>query len=402
MSDERPATAPRPPADGLLDQRFSIAFSYPVLFVDGLFDGGGEALAWAIRRLEPARTHRVRVYVDDGVARAWPSLGDDACAWLANTEGLAAIGEPQVVTGGEAAKNDRALVDRLHAEFAELHLDRHCIVLAIGGGAMLDAVGYAAATAHRGLRLVRAPTTVLAQNDAGIGVKNGINGFGAKNFLGTFAPPFAVVNDAALLQSLQLRDRRAGIAEAIKVALIRDGDFFAWLSTHAADLAATERAVLDPMIRRCAELHLAHIRTSGDPFELGSARPLDFGHWAAHKLETMSGHALRHGEAVAIGMSLDIRLSAAMGLLDEGSADRACELIAAVGLPTWHDALGERDDDGALVVLRGLEEFREHLGGELTITLLSALGTGVQVHEVDPAHVAACVQRLRGDADADR
>lgn len=401
MSDERPATAPRPPAQVVIDQRFAIEFSYPVLFVRGLFGAGADALAWAIRRLEPQRTHRVRVYIDDGVARAWPGLAEQATTWFSGAEGVTLVGEPQVVTGGEAAKNDAALVDRLHADFSELRLDRHCVVLAVGGGAMLDAVGYATATAHRGLRLVRAPTTVLAQNDAGIGVKNGINAFGTKNFLGTFAPPFAVVNDAQLLGTLQVRDLRAGIAEAIKVALIRDGDFFAWLADHGDELAATEPAVMDTMIRRCAQLHLEHIRTSGDPFELGSARPLDFGHWAAHKLETMTEHELRHGEAVAIGMCLDIRLSAAVGLLDAADADRACKLIADIGLPTWHPALDVRDRDER-VVLRGLEEFREHLGGQLTITLLRALGTGEEVHEVDPAHVTACIDRLRGDADAGR
>src|SRR6185312_16684743 len=158
------------------------------------------------------------------------------------------------------------------------------------------------------------PTTVLAQNDAGIGVKNGINAFGAKNMLGTFAAPFAVINDGRFLATLGERDRIAGMAEAVKVALVRDAKFFAWLRAAAPRLAAFDRDAVAQSIRRCAELHLAHIATGGDPFELGNARPLDFGHWAAHKLEVMTDHALRHGEAVALGMALDARYSVEAGL----------------------------------------------------------------------------------------
>jgi 3-dehydroquinate synthase len=396
VSDPGPASALPPPAGGTIEQRFTIEFSYPVVFARDIFAPDAEALAWTLRRHEPQRHHRVMMLIDEGVAAAWPDLAARATAWFAaRAPTLQLVAAPHVVPGGEAAKNDPGLIAALQARFAAAQLDRHSFVLALGGGAMLDAVGYATATTHRGLRLVRAPTTVLAQNDAGIGVKNGVNAFGAKNFLGTFTPPFAVINDGALLQTLSERDRRAGTAEAIKVALIRDADFYEWLRQHAAQLRDGETAAVDAMIRRCADLHLRHIRTSGDPFELGSARPLDFGHWAAHKLETMSQHALRHGEAVAIGLALDLRLSAAMGLVDAETAVRAVRLIADVGLPTWHEALDRRDDAGAHVVLEGLEEFRQHLGGQLTITLLGALGTGVEVHAVDPALVTACIETLR-------
>ena len=198
-----------------------------------------------------------------------------------------------------------------------LRIDRHSFVLAIGGGALLDVVGFAAATLHRGVRLVRMPTTVLAQNDAGVGVKNGINAFGAKNLLGTFAPPFAVINDSRFLSTLDRRDQIAGMAEAVKVALIRDRGFFAWISAHADALAAFAPDAVDHLIQRCAELHLQHIACGGDPFEQGSARPLDFGHWAAHKLEMLTGHAVRHGEAVAIGIALDCGYSVEAGHLDD-------------------------------------------------------------------------------------
>ena len=165
----------------------------------------------------------------------------------------------------------------------------------------MDMAGLAAATAHRGVRHIRIPTTTLSQCDSGVGVKNGINAFGKKNFIGTFAPPFAVINDFQLLAPLSPRDKRAGFAEAVKVACIRSREFFDALEEDAAALAQFQPDAMRKLIRRCAELHMDHIATSGDPFEFGSARPLDFGHWSAHKLEQLSDFKIRHGEAVAIG-----------------------------------------------------------------------------------------------------
>ena len=174
------------------------------------------------------------------------------------------------------------------AAIDERAVDRHSYVLALGGGALLDVAGYAAAVAHRGVRVIRLPTTVLAQNDAGVGVKNGLNAYGKKNFLGTFAPPWAVIDDELFLTTLSARDWRAGTSEAVKVALLRDAAFFAELERLAPAVAERDLGAMRALIRRCAELHLAHIAGGGDPFEMGCARPLDFGHWSAHKLERLS------------------------------------------------------------------------------------------------------------------
>ncbi len=167
-----------------------------------------------------------------------------------------------------------------------------------------------------------------------------------KNLLGTFVPPFAVLNDSAFLDALDPRDKVAGMAEAVKVALIRDGAFFDWLESKAADLRDFRPSALDHLIRRCAELHMTQIATGGDPFERGSARPLDYGHWSAHKLEILSGHALRHGEAVAIGIALDARYSVLSGRLAEGQDERVCALIEALGLPLWHSSLEATEPSG--------------------------------------------------------
>jgi len=380
-------------------QRFSVPFEYPVVFTDRVFAPDNRVLADVLGRLEPKRLHRLFVAIDDGVVRGWPGLGAEITAYAREHRArLQLAAAPLTVAGGEGAKNDPEAVSRLHARFHEAGLDRHSFVLIVGGGAVLDMVGYAAATTHRGLRVVRLPTTVLGQNDSGVGVKNGVNALGTKNLLGTFAPPFAVINDRRFLETLSPRDRIEGMAEAVKVALIRDRVFFEWLEANVARIAAFEDDAVAYSIRRCAELHLAHIAGSGDPFEAGSARPLDFGHWAAHKLETMTGHALRHGEAVAIGIALDSRYAVETNRLDEGCLDRICAVLEGLGLPLWHGALGETDSAGAPLVLRGLEEFREHLGGELSLTLLCAIGQGVEVHEVELAALRRALGWLRARA----
>src|SRR5689334_1526389 len=278
-------------------------------------------LARAPRHRPPApRPGRARLLavVDEGVAAAHPSLvGDVQRYCAAHADALELTSPPLVVPGGEAIKNEPGPVSQIRAAIDVHGVDRHSYVMAVGGGAVLDTVGYAAATAHRGVRLIRVPTTVLAQDDSAVGVKNGINAFGKKNFVGSFAPPHAVLNDFDLLLTLQDRDWRAGISEAVKVALLKDAPFFAWIEHHARELADRSLPAMAHLVHRSAELHLTHIATSGDPFELGSSRPLDFGHWAAHKLEQLSRHELRHGEAVAIGIALDSTYSYLTGSLPQ-------------------------------------------------------------------------------------
>jgi 3-dehydroquinate synthase len=235
---------------------------------------------------------------------------------------------------------------------------------------------------------------VLAQGDSGIAVKNSINLFGKKNFIGTFVPPFAVINDAEALASLSLRDKVAGVSEAVKVALLKDVTFYRFLEANAARVSTGDLDILAKVVRRAAELHLQHICGNGDPFELGSARPLDFGHWAAHKLESMTNFRLRHGEAVAIGMALDLAYSEISGFLDRATLERILRLLEAIGFKLWDDAMRERDGDGRQRLVVGLSEFREHLGGELHITLLRGIGESFEVTEMDEANVAAAVAFL--------
>ncbi len=393
---QKPAVAPASLPPARIQQSFSVPFTYDVTFTRGALEPDNAALLEAFTRREPERRHRVLPIVDGGLAAAYPELSGWLMTYFTrHAERLELVAPPSLVVGGEAAKNDPQIIARLHALFHEHHMDRHSFALVLGGGAVQDAAGFAAATCHRGLRTVRVPTTVLSQNDSGVGVKNGVNLFGSKNFVGTFAPPFAVVNDVRFLERLPARDRVAGLAEAIKVALIRDAAFFEAVERAAGALAAHDLDATEQVVRRCAALHLQHIATGGDPFELGSARPLDFGHWAAHKLESMTSHELRHGEAVAIGIVLDSRYAFEAGLLAEADCARIHALVGRLGLPRWHDALAIRAGGGRLAVLDGLDEFREHLGGELSVTLLGGIGRALEVHEMDGALIEKAIAWMR-------
>ena len=262
--------------------------------------------------------------------------------------------------------------------------------MVVGGGAVLDAVGFAAAIAHRGIRLVRLPTTTLAQADSGVGVKNGVNLFGKKNWLGAFAVPWAVVNDEALLESLPDRDYVAGFSEAVKVSLLKDPAAFGRICRDAEKIRRRDPAAAGPVIRDSVRMHLDHITRGGDPFEALEARPLDYGHWSAHKLEPMTGFALRHGEAVAIGVAIDtVYSSIALGL-DPAEADRVVRCLAALGLPLDDPALEDAD-----TLFLGLEEFRQHLGGRLTLTMIPEVGRPVDVHEVDRDAMLRAIDRVR-------
>jgi len=376
-----------------IDQEVVVTFRYPVRFTHGLFQPANPILRDAVQAEGRARLLAV---VDEGVAAAHPSLVTDVQRYcVAHADALELTSPPLVVPGGEAIKNEPGPVRQIRAAI-DLHgVDRHSYVMAIGGGAVLDTVGYAAATAHRGVRLIRVPTTVLAQDDSAVGVKNGINAFGKKNFVGSFAPPHAVLNDFDLLLTLQDRDWRAGISEAMKVALLKDAGFFAWIEHHATDLVERSLPAMAHLVHRSAELHLNHIATSGDPFELGSSRPLDFGHWAAHKLEQLSHHELRHGEAVAVGIALDSTYSYLTGSLPHADWRRIVGLFEAVGLPVWHPEMATPGSGGRPAVLAGMEEFREHLGGRLTVMLLERIGSGFEVHELDDAVLLEASDLLR-------
>ena len=379
-----------------LQRTIEIKFPQRVFFTRHVFAAPNALLKNVLLNGQSTQVARALVLLDESLHRAQPDLTAKIERYFAaDGHSLKLLRSPIILEGGERLKNSYFHVSEVQSYIDRYHIDRHSYVVGVGGGALLDVVGLAAATAHRGVRHVRVPTTTLSQADSGVGVKNGINAFGKKNFIGTFSVPFAVINDFEMLASLPLRDKRAGYIEAVKVACIRDPDFFSAIEQDAPRLREFEPAAMERLIYHCAELHVNHIATSGDPFELGSARPLDFGHWAAHKLEQLSEFKIRHGEAVAIGIALDVVYSRRMGFLEAAAAERVLRLIESLGFDLFANELLNVDSSGDFMILKGLEEFREHLGGQLTITLLRQIGQGFEVHEMNEATVFESIQELQ-------
>lgn len=376
----------------VIERDITVTWRHQIHFTEGVFDPANPLLKDVILAGGDQPPHKIFVVLDEALTR----FGVDQAIeeFFTAHEELDLVRPPMVMEGGERVKNSYFHVSEIHSQIDRYHIDRHNYLICVGGGAILDMVGLAATTAHRGIRHIRIPTTTLSQDDSGVGVKNGINAFGKKNFIGAFCPPFAVINDFKLLESLPDRDKRGGYVEAVKVACIRDRSFFETLEKNAASLAAFEPAAMKQLIHRCAELHANHIATSGDPFEMGSARPLDFGHWAAHKLEQISEYKIRHGEAVAVGIALDVIYAVRMGFLSKASCDRILNLLKSLGFALFAVELTHTDSAGNLLVIEGLNEFREHLGGELTITLLREIGEGFEIHEMDVKVVMESLREL--------
>jgi 3-dehydroquinate synthase len=368
-----------------IKQKFTLSYEYPVLFTRKAFEFSNLTIANLIDNHN--ESPKLLTVIDQGLADAAPNLAEDIQKYCQHHK-INVLPEV-IVPAGEASKNNEGVIDSIYQLVEKHAIDRHSYILVLGGGAVVDAIGFAAATAHRGIRLIRMPSTVLGQNDAGVGVKNAVNYHHRKNYIGTFAPPFAVINDFDLLNTLTERDKRSGISEAIKVALIKDPEFFTELYQSRHQLAAFEDNATMNMIIKGAKWHLNHIATSGDPFELGSARPLDFGHWSAHKLEELSNNELRHGEAVAIGIAIDSIYSSLVGYLSTDELEQILTLLRDIGFELNHSVLDKLD------IVKALEEFKEHLGGNLCITLLNMIGSGFEVNEINDSLMAEAIEQLK-------
>lgn len=374
----------------ILQQNFQVTFNYDIIFSRSLFDVDNASLIDVIKKEPGFQQPKVTIVIDKGVVDSTYRFISKVMHYFNHHQFEMNQNNILVVQGGEAVKNSFDDIEAVLQTINNNKIDRHSFLIAIGGGAVLDAVGFAAAIAHRGLRLIRIPTTVLSQNDSGVGVKNSMNYFGKKNFLGTFAPPYAVLNDSDFLNTLDDRNWRSGISEAIKVALIKDAAFFDWIENNAQGLNNRDVSVMETLIIRCAALHTDHISKKGDPFEKGSSRPLDFGHWAAHKMEQITNYEITHGEAVAIGIALDVTYSFLIHKIEKESLERVLKCFLNLGFAITHPILDTHFEE----IIKGLDEFREHLGGQLTIMLLNAIGTGEEVHVLDSEIIAESIQYL--------
>ncbi len=378
-----------------IQQSFHVDFQYKIQFTEDLFNHKNEVLKELLLDKNLAGIKRKLLFIVDAkVLQHFPHLEQSIIQYFEGNEYINCIKEIIDVPGGEIVKNDTQYFDKIIDAVDRHGIDRHSFIAAIGGGSTLDLAGYASTVAHRGIKQIRIPTTVLSQNDSGVGVKNGINYKGKKNFLGTFSPPFAVINDAQFLTTLSDRDWVAGISEAIKVALIKDLDFFQWLDKNAEALSNRNMVSMNYLIERCAELHIEHIG-GGDPFEFGSSRPLDFGHWSAHKLEQLSEFKILHGEAVSLGIALDCAYSYLDERISKKELDSIISVLRRCKLPITHELI--QIDSLQHPIFKGLEEFREHLGGQLTIMLLKKIGNGAEVHELNHLKVMQAAQLIENE-----
>jgi len=384
-----------------MDMSFSVPYRHRVWFCENVFASSADILRdcfadgdAADQETQPAK---VQIWIDSAVDDSNPNFVHALTQWVDSNSGLELTRAPEVIKGGEVCKNDPEIVNRLLSMINTDQLDRRSYIVVVGGGAVLDVVGYAAAVAHRGIRLIRFPSTTLAQADSGVGVKNAVNEFGKKNWKGTFAVPWAVVNDYSLLESLPTSTFVSGFSEAVKVALLKSPESFEFLCEHAESIRGREKSLASQAVQESAAHHLRHIADGGDPFEVMEARPLDFGHWSAHKIEAISEYTVPHGEAVSIGLAVDVLYSVEKLGLDQSCADRVVDCLRRLGLPIWHPIL----DSHRKQLLLGLEEFRQHLGGRLTVTMLESVGRPVNVHEIDHDAMDKAVNTLRKMKESD-
>lgn len=372
-----------------IDVSFAVPFTHRLRFTSDVLRDEQNVLLDLIQR-SGDQLPRVQFWIDEYVSKADATLVPRIERFIQQSaDRFLSTGPIQIAPGGESVKNDIHAQERMLQTINADDLDRRSYVIVIGGGAVLDAVGFAAAIAHRGIRLIRLPTTTLAQADSGVGVKNSVNLFAKKNWLGTFAVPWGVINDAKLLATLPDRDFRCGFSEAVKVTVLKDREAFDEVCQLAPRIGQRDMTAALPVIRRSAQLHLQHITQGGDPFEMLEARPLDFGHWSAHKLEVMSNFELRHGEAVAIGVAVDTIYSSLVHGFPREDANRVLNALMSLGLSLDHPALHD-----TWTLFRGLEEFRQHLGGRLTLTMLAAVGQKLDIHKVDRPKMLQAIEEV--------
>lgn len=321
----------------------------------------GQGLLGMTSVVERHLSGRVLVVSDDNVAERYLERLEPTLARIRRHRRL-------ILPPGEEHKTVESW-QRILDELVALGAQRDATVLALGGGVVGDMAGFAAACYMRGVRVIQMPTTLLAQVDAAIGGKTGVNHAQGKNLIGAFHAPGAVIADLDTLLTLDERDYRAGLAEVVKYGIIRDPAFFAWLEAHADALhARVPQTLLEAVyqsVRNKAEV------VAQDEREAGQRALLNFGHTFGHALETATAYRVwRHGEAVAIGMSLATRLSETLGLVEAGTHDRVRGLLTGLDLPT---TLPDHLDPEHLLRLMRLD--KKNRADQIRLIVIDAIGS---------------------------
>ena len=360
-----------------LAQTFTINYNYKIHFTRGLFNEDNFLLMKIL-----GKNARVMVFIDSGFADTNPAVLDQLIKWFPNHPEVTLLGAIEIVFGGEQIKQNFNYIKAMSKKMLDAKVCRHSYILIIGGGAVLDAVGFVASIFHRGVNYIRIPTTTLSQADSGVGVKNGVNLFDIKNLFGTFSPPYAVINDLLYLESLSYKDALSGLSEAFKVAIIKSPKFYEQLKNCADEIKDMNLDIVEKVVMNCTKIHHQHIASSKDPFERGNTRPLDYGHWVAHRLEQMSKNKIRHGEAVAVGIVFDSYCAVELDILPKKIADDIYDTMQKAGFTLYYDVMIKKDTKGELALLDGLDEFREHLGGELTLVMPTEIGKTITINNL--------------------
>ena len=273
---------------------------------------------------------------------------------------------------------------------AQAGLARRDVVVALGGGMIMDTAGWVASVYMRGVPYVNVPTTLLAQVDAGIGGKVAVDHDAAKNLVGAFYQPRAVISCLEFLETLEPRQSRAGLAEVVKKAVIASPELFEFIEKNADDLVECRTEAVGPLVRAASTIKTELV--GRDPYEADLRRPLNFGHTVGHAVETTTGYGpVLHGEAVAFGMAIAVDIARARGVLGPELAARIVRLLTRLGLPVTLDRLGTAPDiDEVLAALAKIREIRD---GSLRFVLPVELGTTIVTEDVTEDEVRAALTR---------
>jgi 3-dehydroquinate synthase len=282
-----------------------------------------------------------------------------------------------VVPAGEKYKTLRTVAG-IYEKLLDQRLDRSGVIIGLGGGIVGDMAGFAAATFLRGVDFVQIPTSLLAQVDASIGGKTGVNLSRGKNLVGAFHQPRVVIIDTDVLSTLPRREFRAGLAEIIKHAIIRDVDYFTFLERNLPSILRLDHTALERTIERSCEIKAEVVRA--DERELGLRRILNYGHTAAHAIERLTAYrTYKHGEAVAMGMVTASMVAREMGSADPDLVERIVGLVRAAGLPY---TLPMGLDAKELVSAMGFDKKVSH--GRLNTVVVSSIGHASVTDDVSP------------------
>jgi 3-dehydroquinate synthase len=291
-----------------------------------------------------------------------------------------------VLEPGESAKTMRGL-EALLEQLIALGVERLDLILAFGGGVVGDLTGFAASVLRRGCRYAQIPTTLLAQVDSAVGGKTAVNSAHGKNLIGAFYQPAIVLADTGALETLPLRELRAGYAEVVKYGALGDEPFFAWLENRGQELLAGDAGARRIAVKRACETKAEIV--AADERETGARALLNLGHTFGHALEAAHGYSARllHGEAVAAGMALAFDFSVAMKFCPPAEADRLKAHLSALGLPTGLADIEIADGFSADAMIAAMLQDKKVEQGAMTLILVRRLGEAFVEKAVDPSAI---------------